>query len=58
MGMPGWPDLAFSTASMDSARMAFAMSSCATALSMLIFTATFAMPAPACWPSLSCALKH
>ena len=28
MGRPGWPDLACSTASMASARMAFAMRSC------------------------------
>ena len=46
MGMPGWPDLAFSTASMASARMALAMSLCATARSWLIFATGSPCPPP------------
>ena len=30
IGIPGWPDFAFSTASIASARMAFAISACET----------------------------
>ena len=36
IGMPGWPDLAACTASMARARMAFAMSLCATAFASVI----------------------
>src|SRR5579872_6828854 len=36
IGMPGWPLLAFSTASIESARMALAIWSCVTFAAMLL----------------------
>ena len=43
MGMPGWPDLAASTASMARARMALAMSAWVTPVCGLAFAAPVAM---------------
>src|SRR5687767_6404389 len=44
IGMPGWPEFAASTASIDRNRMAFAMSECVTPDSVSIFfTAVTAM---------------